>query len=498
MDRGRPMLHLQMPNTDAKWAILETGWRVERKIAMNSIFLLLLLQSADPTGSASTFGSEDTSDIVFPQLEGWQFYGTQNGGPREVLGVTSDQSGNVWVAGGEEGLFLLEPGSVTYRRYTMADGLRPYGYMPDGSDPPGEKYLKVISVSGGPPGTVFVGYQGKPPPAGQFDCETNFYGPRFNPPRPSDPSVYKSGDADKVILNTDRTLSVVHYDIFTGPNVIPNEDERAGREKLCNILRIVYDPLTQSVWFGGNHGFAWGDANFAGNPTCNGQLDCSGLVEHSHPAINAYADEARTSVILLTGEYYGMSVDPIGDLWAGGADRSTKFGYVTYGRDFFEAGAHVEGEQYVNNRLDIWPDLVAEPIYPTPSERVDDNVSDMAAMPDGSVWIGSFNQGLAHYTPGLGVEYFTDLLIPESRGYVTGLERDPRDNSIWVGYAYGGFARLQGPQATIFDYRVLGQDMVQGQIPDIQSDNLGGSRRVLVAFKGGAGRPGAIGIYSGD
>ena len=399
------------------------------------------------------------------------------------------------MAGGEEGLFLLKPGSSTYRRYTMSDGLRPYGYMPDGSDPPGDKYLKVISVSGGPANTVFVGYQGKPPAPGHFNCEFSWYGPDFPPPlqEPRDPSVYKSGDADRVTLQAGDRLSVVHYDIFTGPGII--RDELEGREKICDILRIVYDPLTQSVWFGGNHGFAWGDANYAGNPTCNGQLACSGVREHSHPAINAWGDEARTSVILLTGDYYGMSVDPIGDLWAGGAARSTHFGYVTYGRDFFTAGDHTEASQYISNRIDVWPDRVGEPNYPLPSERVDDWVSDMAAMPDGSVWISSFtNSGLAHYVPGRPIEYLRDPVTST----VTGLERDPRDNSLWIGYTYGGFARLRGSQYVPYDFRVLGQDLVQGKIPDIQSDNFGGNRRILVAFFGGAGRPGAIGIYSGD
>ena len=69
-------------------------------------------------------------------------------------------------------------------------------------------------------------------------------------------------------LNADGSISVVHYDIFSGPNVV--SAEMRGREKLCNILRIAYDKNTQSVWFGANHGFARGDATFQGNHTCNG------------------------------------------------------------------------------------------------------------------------------------------------------------------------------------------------------------------------------------
>ncbi len=47
--------------------------------------------------------------------------------------------------------------------------------MPDGSTPPGPKYLKVISVAGGPANTVFVGYEGMPGD-GDDHCETNWDG----------------------------------------------------------------------------------------------------------------------------------------------------------------------------------------------------------------------------------------------------------------------------------------------------------------------------------
>ena len=427
--------------------------------------------------------------ISFPPLDGWQFYGPAQGVPSAVVGVTADQGGNIWVAGGEEGLFLLQPGTSTFRRFTMADGLHPYGYLPDGGVPPGQNYLKVLSVAGGPPGTVFVGYAGKPPAAGQVDCDGNWDGP--NP----DPNIFKSGDADKVALQGNG-ISVVHYDIFSGPNVVPAEPR--GREKLCHILRIAYSPSNHSIWFGGNHGFAWGDANYAGDPTCNGQRSCSGLIEHAHPAFNCWSDESRSHVYYCTDAYYGMSVLPNGDVWAGGANRSTLFRYATYGGDFFRAQAETEApEGDTRDRFDIWPDLVSEPNYPTPSERVDDNVSDMAAMPDGSVWISSFNRGLANYRPGELLEYRVDRVVDPS-GNASALERDPSDGSLWIGYRWGGFARLNGNSYQAYDYRVLGPDLMVSHISDISSDTSQGHRRILVGFSGTANTPGAIGVYDGN
>src|SRR5207253_1384261 len=83
----------------------------------------------------------------------------------------------------------------------------------------------VISVAGGPAGTVFVGYQGKD------HCEDAWVGDEgTDASKWGDPSVYKSGDADRVTLSGNG-ISVVHYDIFSGPGMV--EKEIKGREKLC-------------------------------------------------------------------------------------------------------------------------------------------------------------------------------------------------------------------------------------------------------------------------
>ena len=425
--------------------------------------------------------------ITFPNAAGWTFYGTQDGLPSTVLGVSADQGGNLWVAGAEEGLFVLRSGGSRFERFTMADGLRPYGYMPDGSAPPGDKYLKVLSVAGGPPGVVFAGYQGKPPAPGDFDCESNWDGPH------PDPSIYKSGDADRVTL-AGSGINVVHYDIFSGPNVVGHE--LRGREKLCHILRIVYDPGQNAVWFGGNHGFAYGKANFAGNPNCNGQLNCTGVLEHVHPAINGYQSNNNNNVVYLTADYYGVGVDPqTHDVWFGGLIRTTKFKFASSGGNYFQAELFTEGSQYSNNRIDIWPDRVQEPGYPRPSDRVDDAVSGLAAMDDGTAWVGSFSWGLAHLAGnGAVVGYLKDSLLSR---HVTAVAADSADQSVWAGVASGhgysgGISRIQGNTIQQYGQNVFGPDLAQSTISDVQMQGRGSSRRVLVGF-----RTGAIGIYSG-
>src|SRR5437899_2035249 len=194
--------------------------------------------------------------INFPSPKSWDFYGPQNGGPHDVLQVAADQGGNIWVAGGEDGLFFLPFDGKKYadkfQRFTMADGLRPYGYLPDGSDPVGPKYLKVLAVEGGAPGTAYVGYEGLPGCSSAWDNPANRPGPNG----PGLAYIYKSGDADRVTVDSSGKLRVVHYDIFSGPNVVKAEMD--GREKICSVERILYDAKGGNLWFGGNHGFAWG------------------------------------------------------------------------------------------------------------------------------------------------------------------------------------------------------------------------------------------------
>jgi hypothetical protein len=415
--------------------------------------------------------------IEFPTLPGWTFYGTQHGGPSRIYGVSADEGGNVWVAGGLDGLFVLRPGATTFQRFTLENGLRPYGYMPDGSEPMGEKYLKVISVAGGPAGTVFVGYEGRPG-TGDDHCENNWDGSR------PDPSRYKSGDADKVTLRADGTLDVVHYDIFSGPGVVAAE--MRGREKLCNILRIAYDKRTDSVWFGGNHGFARGDASYAGNPQCNGALSCSGVMEHVHPAINAYPD------ILLTDAYYGVSVHSSGDVLFGGANRSTRFLFGTMENDYWEAQSRTEDAPYASNRIDIWPDLVGEGGTPKPAERDDDNVSAMSVVGD-SVWVSSFTKGLAR----MNVNGGDVQSIPVGEKALSAVEANTPDGSVWVGARWLGIVyRIQSGGVRTYSCSEFGRRMCSSRISDIKADG----NRILVAFMGSDENhvPGALGIYTGN
>ncbi|MGE6760872.1 hypothetical protein ACQKGO_22830 [Corallococcus interemptor] len=472
-----------------------------------------------------------------PSASGWTFYNQEQGAPRYVYGITADQGGNVWVAGGEEGLFLIKKGSNTIQRFTMSEGLRPFGRMRDGvgGAPPGVPYLKVISVSGGPAGTVFVGYAGKPPKAGMPTCEDEWDQAVIDKREP-DASVYKSGDADKVTLKADGSIDVVHYDIHTGPTKVKNE--LRGREKLCNVYRIVYDPVKEVVWFGGNHGFAMGDAKFngivpaycwdprpwneepaPGEEKFKWEYECAGLYEHVHPAISGPKGE------LLSDRYYGISIADNHDVFFGGQLRSTRFYYMTLTPDtnepditkrrgnYWDAQGYTEDKGYEWNRFDIWPDAV--PDFPTEAQRVDDHVSGMAPAANDGVWVSSFYYGLARLSANGTVEtkVMQDLVnyTPAKGGNpamapTSSVATDPWDGSLWVGANWwGGITRLKGGSTVKYSGDVFGNTVTSfSSVSDIQFDRSAGKRRVLVSFEGfknektGVVVPGLIGIYEGD
>lgn len=503
--------------------------------------------AGQPDAGPSDGGFVPPAPIQFPSVPGWSFLGPQDGGPHDVYQVTADQGGNIWVAGGADGLFLLRPGSTKFERFTIADGLHPYGYLngeqakflgvPDGTpaDPsPSLSATPVIAVEGGPPGVVFVGYQGKP------GCEDNWDTDHKPAPLYGDPANYKSGDADRVTLNANGTLSVVHYDIFSGPGIVPAELQ--GREKLCTIYRINYDAKGGNLWFGGNHGFAWGDPNYAGNPTCDGDRSCSGVVEHSHPAFNGCTNDANCGPwAWITEDYRGVSVDPSGDVWFGGAARTTRFHWASFGGSpgpRFDSAATLTEDPgsgascpqnafpcYVKNRIDVWPDLRPESTTtaPYPSERIDDLVFGVVAMPDGSgVWVGSGYLGLRRLASdgsllsdesgriASSYSYTRNFTNPSTgkletatypAAYVGAVALDALDGkTLWVSNRYGGGIDrldLANPKADQhYAFNLFGT-LANSGIEDIQFIGSGASRKVLSGFRQTGNTPGFVAIYSG-
>lgn len=398
-------------------------------------------------GTTGSDGGTDagTPPIVLPNATGWQFYGPQDGLPQAVWSASLDGDGNLWVAGGKDGLFVLAPGATNFKKFTAVDGLQ------DCSELKLKETCEVIAVTGGPGSTVYVGYHG----AGD-ESE-------------SDPMwMQVSGDADKVVFNG-ATLNVTHYDISSPPGLYSEYPQ--GREKIRRVRRIVLDPKTGNVWFGGNHGVAMWEAK-------------SKMVwEHQHAGINGYrqsaaADPGGASYTMLSGDWPAIGLDGNGDLWMGGGHRVAKIAYATEGGQFWATVAPI---------IDVWPDAVLN--HGRPEERTDDLVEDMIVDNDGSLWVGSLN-GLARI-PSQGTSFYVQaskMADPK----VTALERDPKDGSVWVGHLWGGLTRINNGTYTHYSQQAFGRPLVDFIVRDIQSEQRNGQRQILVAFSGGA-----VGIYTG-
>ncbi|MBS2028023.1 MAG: hypothetical protein JST54_08990 [Deltaproteobacteria bacterium] len=439
--------------------------------------------SSSSTGSSGSSGSTGSGQLHATAVHGpasnWQII--EIGG--NVYDVSSDKAGNLWVADGVSGLVYIPAGSATPRWFTLADGLHPYGYPSQGAIT--QVQLKVISVAGGEANNAYVGYDGI------GDCEDEWDQDQPNP----DPNIYKSGDADHVWISGGG-FNVAHYDIYTGPGIVAAEPQ--GREKLCSIYRLVYDGAHGAVWAGANHGFAFLNPNYDGSSFYLGDDDPGILMEHIHPAINGYLTDASpaTDDFLLTGGYYGMAVDPAGDIWAGGIFRTYKCVAGEGGINFWTC----ESDAPHNHQIDIWPDPVSHDAWP--QQRVDDYVTGLAVAPDGTVWASARDRqdnpnqyqvmgiGLAHLSAtGVPIGYLTDAMPSQ---HLTALAADP-DGSIWIG-SEAGVARYIPSQGVVQQF---GGDALGGHwgdiVGNIQIDTSGPKRRVLIGFMSGA-----VAIYTGD
>jgi len=366
---------------------------------------------------------------------GWK---TVSGSPAKTTGIGVDEGGNVWVSAGTDGLFVRRSGESAFAHHPTTQS--------------------ALTVTGGASGVAYVGYQG------QAECASEFHKVDNDPTYVPNPTVYKSGDADRVEL-TASGLAVSHYDISSPAGAIA--DYPRGREKLCTVYRIAYDARTRSVWFGANHGVAWGDA------------DSTAIEEHTHPAINGYSgygpDGVPTGYTLYSGDYWGVAVDSAGDLWLGGTERSAKFPWASLNRDFWKADGVIQ-----QTKIDVWPDK--KPVDPAKDDQIPDKVSGFAPTADGSVFAGSFEHGLAFIgADGKLKAHYTQPLINKN---IRVVKVDPADGSVWLGHATGGITRLTQNAWWHYGAQALGR-MAGSRVMDIAFDTRGDSRKVYVAFSSG-------------
>lgn len=325
-----------------------------------------------------------------------------------IVDVSTDEAQNLWAVS-HGALFLLRPGESRARKYTQADGLRLDNAMPPG----------ITAVCGGAPGEAFVGYQGA-----DDISDTQ-----------RDPLRFK-GKLDRVVLQSDGSLAVTHYNVHNDDlvgldangDVIRLPDGGLDPELTDwsfnedrSVRRFLYDHLYHrgALYVGYNHGVARFEA---GRPDPTTGFD---YADHIHPVVTNAKGTRRM------GDWNALALDPstrtdrngnaaTGMLWMGG--RWTG-GAATWTPGLFA---------WARNALNpFWLAFQSVPVFPV-AQGDDVFIFGIAALSDGTVYFGSFiGLGLARWSEREGFHYLSpqrDLGLPGAE--ILDLQRLPDDTVL--------------------------------------------------------------------
>ncbi|MFL5302958.1 MAG: two-component regulator propeller domain-containing protein [Anaeromyxobacteraceae bacterium] len=407
-------------------------------------------------------------------VDGWTFYGAEQGLPVEVYDVSADEGGNVYVAGGD-GVYAKRPAATVapaddvFARFDAASagitkncyqGLDPWDKSNKAAldlfthpAPPGPAVMcPVISVAGAAPGKVIIGFEGY---GTDGDYEADWA---------TDSSGLDVLQLDPAALKMSRTRHVL---VASPPGVVCGTFEGQGsargcvpgeyfmtngRRKLRNVSRIVvnHDKAARQygdVWMAGTHvalsaffndqaeARGWGgnaaiadcpNVPFVDVKACPKFAESRNVWEHEHPAFNSTTYANNPGVLIgpgLTGETYALALAPSGQPWSHNGLRLATMNGDT---------ADVSNPFMPWDRVfDLWPD------GPTAPDM--DNVQAMTFCPDGALWVGSFSHGLARVnTTNGGV---SGQSLPGGGQNVWALACD-RNGVLWISTDWAEIVRL--------------------------------------------------------
>jgi hypothetical protein len=323
-----------------------------------------------------------------------------------VVGVTTDEAENLWVAT-NRALYLLQPGDKVFKRYDELDGLHlgaitgrtpgPIGWakycdmVPVADDAHcggevvwgGANEFGIRTLAGGAAGEVFVGYNGSHAP-GIPPCPN---GPSGNDWDLCDPARH-SGKVDRVRLNDDGTISVVRFDFLSN-----DEGRHYWHNRIVN--RLVYDHFVNhgTLYVGTEHGvnIVFPDRWTPPSGVFDRWID-TWFGDHVHARVcyhavcNSINDEQRM------GGWHGLAIDGDGQLWHAGFytagrvswDPDPKHWWDRYGAAFTMAF----GDPYpLSPNAEGWEN---EPVFKVAEEGDAVRMSGVAVCPDGKVWFSSW------------------------------------------------------------------------------------------------------------
>ena len=365
------------------------------------LFLVLSACSGSDSPSTSTSPSPAPSPSPVPVMD-LTTYGSDQGLTGTVIDASPDDNQNIWVAT-PEALYVLQPGQTTFKRFTAADGLHIQSFTAPNGQP---AVTTITAMAGGRANEVFVGYRGYegeiPPPAPPSCCVPNA---DFSDPR------WALGQADKVTLNPDGTIQIRRY-LFLCDVSFNCWEERSARR-----MTFAHQGLaTGHLFIGFDHGVAHVFNDIFG--------------DHIH-VITSYHFPDILRPVQKQGEQYGLFVLPSGDLLSGGA----------YGVGLQQWNA--DPRAWVNGRF-LWAFTTygtAEP-YNNGPHSLDvpagyrEDQRGVAMTSDGTAWFASLTQGLASYNDRTAggnfdrIQTYTTVPGLPSSGLMD-IAADP-DGTLWI------------------------------------------------------------------
>ncbi len=387
-------------------------------------------------------------------LGDWTFWGAEQGLSPGVQDVSADEAGNVYVAAGDA-VYAKTRAAQDFTRFDpAAAGLTQSCHDPSeiavASPTSPAATCPIISVAGTTAGKAVIGFKG----VGTDSDHDAMW-------------ALKSGGADVLSFDGTRLTRDRHVLVASPPHTMcehwldpPANTQCApgdftwvvGRMKLRQVQRIVANHDRSravsygDVYMGGTH------ATFtvlAANPQQRNMIDYTGgdpawadtrwVWEHHHPALDW--PDGR----FLTGEAWAIAVDPLS-------------GIPFFANQFRIASL----PDYVQRRQPTWNDWWGEMVPPLPflaiwedpsspdDASLRDNVSSMSFCDDGTLWVASENHGLARVTidrgallsSGAASAFSVQKVGIPSGGGALAVACD-LDGSVWVGFDWGGAARLK-------------------------------------------------------
>jgi hypothetical protein len=316
--------------------------------------------------------------------------------PGPLIDGGPDDAQNIWAVG-PDALYLLQPGHTAFRRYTAADGLHITPFV----DPSGNSTISFITaVAGGGADEVFVGY----------------YGYESTDPFADIEAQKELGNADKILLRADGTLDITRY-------FFRCDYQRSTCWEDRSVRRMLYahdGPAAGHLFLGFNHGVShvfadsWGD--------------------HIH--VEVWYHNSDGTVTEKIGEWFALALTSDGDLWTGGR--------YAAGLQPWNPTPHawVDGRYTFAFTVDSSDHLLNQPTGYREDER------GAAVTPDGTVWLASFG-GLASWNPNAANGNYNQIRRwPGVGGELADIAADP-DGTLWIVGLDERFVRFDPATGTV-------------------------------------------------